>query len=173
MVLTRKQKEDVIAQYQDSLSQASSVCLFVEKGCTGEDIVLLRKKIRAAGILMKVVRKRIFLMAASQVGFSQTTGLETVLGNIYVLYGTPDNEYSYLKHIIDFTKELKKSGSEAHVSFLGGWFNKQRQDAAYVTELATIPSREVLLGKFLFMVQYPLKGLAMVLDQYAKQKEQA
>jgi len=112
-------------------------------------------------------------MAASQVWFSQTTWLETVSGNVYVLYGTPNNEYAYLKNIVDFIKELKKSGSEASVSFLGWWFDKQRKDAAYVTELATIPSREVLLGKFLFMVQYPLKWFAMVLDQYAKQKEQA
>ena len=39
--------------------------------------------------------------------------------------------------------------------------------------LAELPSREVLIGKLLYLMQYPISGLAVVLDGIRKQKESA
>jgi len=36
--------------------------------------------------------------------------------------------------------------------------------------LATLPSREVLIAKLLYLMQYPVSGLAIVLEGVRKQK---
>jgi len=36
--------------------------------------------------------------------------------------------------------------------------------------LASIPSKEELIGKFLYLLKYPMQSTAAVLDQIAKKK---
>jgi len=172
MVLTRKQKIGVVDVYKKSLVSPTSVVMLLEKGCTGPNVVSLRKKLAAKWVGVTVVRKRIFLMATQQEWFDEASTLWKVSGNIYILTGPEDDLYGYLKEVVDFRKELKKSWSTASLEFLGWWYEKSRKDAEYVNQLSAIPSKEVLIGKLLFMIQYPIQWLAMVLDQYAKIKEE-
>ena len=53
---------------------------------------------------------------------------------------------------------------------MGGWYGNAWKDAAYVSELANIPSKEELVGKFLYLLKYPIQATAGVLDQIAKKK---
>ena len=39
--------------------------------------------------------------------------------------------------------------------------------------IAELPSRDVLISKLLFLMQYPVSGLAIALDQIRQQKEGA
>ena len=39
--------------------------------------------------------------------------------------------------------------------------------------IAELPSREVLIGKLLYLMQYPISGLAVALEAIRKQKEGA
>lgn len=45
-----------------------------------------------------------------------------------------------------------------------------RKDAKYVTTLATLPSKEELLAKFLFLLKYPIQSFTIALDKIRQQK---
>ena len=56
------------------------------------------------------------------------------------------------------------------LSILGGIFQGKFVDGAYMTELATIPSREVLLSKIAFLLKSPMQRLAIAVNEVSKKK---
>ena len=52
----------------------------------------------------------------------------------------------------------------------GGVSNGVVVDAEMINTLARIPSKEVLLTKLVYLLQSPVRGLAVCLDQVAKAK---
>ncbi|PIP58193.1 MAG: hypothetical protein COX02_01505, partial [Candidatus Vogelbacteria bacterium CG22_combo_CG10-13_8_21_14_all_37_9] len=58
------------------------------------------------------------------------------------------------------------------VKIVGGVFDGRFVDTAYVTALATIPSREVLYGQFVNVINSPIAGFVMALNQICEKREQ-
>lgn len=77
-------------------------------------------------------------------------------------------DFSPLKVISKYNKEFKVKSPASSFNFLGGWDETKRQDAAYVTELANIPSKEELISKFLWLLKYPVQSFACVLSEIEK-----
>jgi ribosomal protein L10 len=67
-------------------------------------------------------------------------------------------------------KAFKQQEKSSSLQFLGGWYDKKWKSAEYVSELATMPSREELLGKFLYLLNSPLQRFAFLADQIAVKK---
>ena len=78
-------------------------------------------------------------------------------GSLGVVFGYED-PIDTAKSVYDFAK--KNNALTVH----GALFEDSFIDAARFTELANLPSREVLLGRTLGMLQYPMTGLATVLQ---------
>ena len=68
------------------------------------------------------------------------------------------------KCCINSRKKMKK------IVIKAGSYNGEVMSAAQVAELASIPSREELLSKLLFVMQAPLSGLARGLAALAEKK---
>lgn len=67
-------------------------------------------------------------------------------------------------------KVLKKAKRDYQFTYVGGWYEKGWKDAMYVETLAGLPSKEELLGKFLFLLKYPIQSFAATLKQVAEKK---
>jgi ribosomal protein L10 len=67
-----------------------------------------------------------------------------------------------LKIVENYKKEWKKEKAPSKLNYLWGWFDGAWQDAEYVSVLASLPSKEELVWKFLYMVKYPLQGFVTV-----------
>lgn len=78
-------------------------------------------------------------------------------GSLGVVFGYED-PVDTAKSVYDFAKQ------NAALVIHGALFEDSFIDAARFTELAKLPSREVLLGRTLGMLQYPMTGLATVLQ---------
>lgn len=78
-------------------------------------------------------------------------------GSLGIVFGYED-PIGTAKSVYDFTKRNKA------LVVHGALFEDSFIDAARFTELARLPDREVLLGRTLGMLQYPITGLAIVLQ---------
>lgn len=107
------------------------------------------------------------MRAIDQAGYG-SVDLQKVDGTVYALFSYED-EFSPLKAVHKTKKAVAKlKKEEKSVTYMGGWYEKDRKDADYVTSLADLPSKEELVGKFLYLLKYPVQSFAAVLNQIAE-----
>ena len=98
----------------------------------------------------------------------QGASLDVMEGSIAVLYSyNEEDEHAPLKVINNFRKQWKKAKLDSTFDYVGGWYDTVWQDAAYVGELAALPSKEELVGKFLYMLNHPVSSFARVVKAIA------
>ena len=119
---------------------------------------------------MSAVELNGLVKALEQAGY-ESVALDDLEGSIVVLYANGD-EYAPLKVVNKYAKQFASDKtSKTGFKFLGAWYDKKWNDGAYVTELANIPSREELLSKLAYLLNYPVQSFACVIDQIAKKQE--
>jgi len=170
MALTRKQKGQVVDEYKKLLQDAKNVVIMNQKSIPVNEVVKLRKGVAEGGGKLKVVKKRLFLRALEEAGY-ESVKREDLDGSVIVLFSL-DDEYSPLKSINKQIKEWKKQDQPFSLSFLGGWYDKEWKDAGYVETIASIPSKQELLGQLAYLLNYPIQSFAYALDQIAQKGEQ-
>ena len=159
MALTKKKKIQLVKYYEQLLKDAENVIVVNYEAIPVSVSVAMRKEFKKAGSLYKVVKKKVFVKAVENLGYE--VDLEKLPQAIAVLF-TQDDGIAALKVIEKFKKEWKKEKASSKMSYLGGWFAWEWKDADYVQVLSSIPSKEELVGKFLYMVKYPIQGFVTV-----------
>ena len=78
-----------------------------------------------------------------------------------------------------FSKDATASAREVYnfgkshaglFSILGGIFEGKFVNGTFMTEIATIPSREVLLSKVAYLLKSPMQRLAIAVNEVGKKK---
>lgn len=152
-------KKLLVEEIKDKIQRAKSLTFVDYRGLTVEEDTKMRAAFRNAGADYKVYKNRLLLRALEECGI---TGLESVLeGTSAVAFGYED-EVTPNKIIVDTIKDTQKMQIKA------GVLNGQIIDVAMVEKLANIPSKEVLLAKLLFLLQSPVRGLAVALNAIAE-----
>lgn len=169
MALTRQQKQELISQYADMLSSGKDVVLIEQKGLPVDAVVNFKKELATTTATSRIVKKRLLLQTAVNAG-KESVDLGVLNGSLLAME-LESEDFAPLKTIVKMNKAFKKAGKEYSYSFLGGWYGNAWKDAATVSELANIPSKEELVGKFLYLLKYPIQATAGVLDQIAKKQE--
>ena len=171
----REQKAEAISVVSDSIGQATNAFLISFKGITVPQVTELRKQVRETGSKYVVVKNTLALIGVKD---SPLTKLEKhFTGMTAVAYNKTD-AVALAKVLTKFAKEVPVVQFKA--ALLGG----QPVAASEIQNIANLPSREELLAKLLYLMQHPIRGLAVVLngtirnfavvlDQIAKQKETA
>ncbi len=170
MALTKQKKQTLIESYAQMLTSGKDVVLLKQQALPVSAVVETKKELASSGVASQVVKKRLLLQTAEKNG-KDAVDLGTLDGSLVAL-ALESEDYVPLKAILKMNKAFKKSGAKYAYSFLGGWYGNDWKDADYVTSLANIPSKEELIGKFLYLLKYPMQATAGVLDQIAKKKEE-
>lgn len=168
MALTKLKKQSLIQQYAEMLESGKDVVLVEQKGLPVGAVVSFKKELATTSAQSRVVKKRLLLQTAEKNG-KDAVDLGILNGSL-VAIALENEDFAPLKAVVKMNKMFKKSGQKYEYSFLGGWYGNAWKDAAYVSELANIPSKEELVGKFLYLLKYPIQATAGVLDQIAKKK---
>jgi large subunit ribosomal protein L10 len=84
-------------------------------------------------------------------------------GEVAVAYGS--DPIAPAREIFNFQKTNK-----VPLNILGGVYEGKFVDGVYMKEIATIPSREVLLSKIAFLLKSPMQRLAIAVNEVAKTK---
>lgn len=151
------QKQQVVAEIKEKFSKAKSMVFVEYAGTTVSQITELRSNIRKAGAEYKVYKNKLMLRALSELGIS---GVDT-------LEGTTAVALSYDDEVAPANIVAKAGEDNANLKIKFGILNGKVIDADYVSKLAKIPSREVLLAQLLGMLQSPIRNLACTLKAIA------
>ena len=168
MAITKDKKKQILANYVEDLKGATNAVIVKQSGIPVTLANKIRMELKGADGKMNIIKKRIFLRALKDAGLEEV-GVESLEGPVFALYAK-ENEFAPLKVINKFAKQFKKDKKKSDFSFIGGWFEKKRQDGEHVTELANVPSKEELISKLCYLFNYPLQSFACVLSEIAKKE---
>lgn len=154
-----------VEEVTSKIQAAQSLVVFDYRGLNAEEVTNLRSDMRKAGVEYVVLKNGIVERAAKAAGIEESF-CELLKGPSAFAFGVED-AVAPAKVLKDAIKKYKKC------EIKGGLINGVVTDAAGMNTLADLPSREVLLARMLGSMLSPVSGLAIVLDQIAKNGEPA
>ena len=157
-------KQPVVAEISELLDGAQSAVVVDYRGLTVEQDTVLRKQLREAGVTYKVYKNTMIRFAAKGTVFE---ALDPNLEGPTALAVSKTDATAPARLIAHFAKTAPK------LEIKGGLVEDTYYDAKGMQVIATIPSREELLGKLLGSIQSPITNLARVLNQIAEAKAEA
>ncbi len=170
--MNREEKAQMISEFAAGVGQATNAFLLEFKGITVPQVTELRRQVRQTNSSYIVMKNTLALIAVKDSPLTQLK--EQFKGPTAVAYNTTD-AVALAKTLTRFAKDVPA------VTFKGVMLNGQIVPASQIQTIANLPSREELLSKLLFLLQHPIRSLAIVLnanirnlaivvDQVAKQK---
>ena len=157
----RELKEAKVAEIKEKLEKAKAVVLSKYQGLTVEEDTALRKNLREAGVEYKVYKNTLVTLAAKELGLEGI--VEYLEGPVAIVFGYEDVTVA-ARVLNDFAKTHNKLELKA------GVVEGEIYDAAKINQLATIPSKEVLIAKLLGSIKSPISSFARVLSAIADSK---
>ncbi|MFA5841285.1 MAG: 50S ribosomal protein L10 [Candidatus Paceibacterota bacterium] len=159
-MLLKSKKEEMIKELEGAIKGSESLVFVNFHGLKVSDETVLRRSLRDEGVNYKVGRKTLLKRALKGKAVGEIPELS---GEVAIAYSK--DAISSPREVYNFQKTHK-----GVLSILGGIFDGKFVDGAYMMELATIPSREVLLSKIAFLLKSPMQRLAVAVGEVAKQK---
>ena len=171
--MRRNDKEKEIENLRKEFSDASNLLLAGFQGLTVGQDTELRRAVRAAGSRYRVVKNTLARQAA------QGTALEPIqdqfTGSSAVAYNATD-PVTLAKAITTYAK------THPHLVFKAGVVEGRVIDLADLNQIASLPSKEELISKLMFLlnagaqrlasvVQAVPRNLAVVMEEAGKEKK--
>ncbi len=163
MGLNLDEKKAVVAEVLAQVATAEVIVVAEYSGLEVADLTKLRAQARKSGVYLRVLKNTLVRRAVADSAFADLAG--QMSGPL--IYGISKDPVSAARVLNDFAKTNEKLVLKA------GSLAGKVLDKAGVQALASIPSREELLGKLLGMMQAPVTGFACALASLAKQREEA
>ena len=154
-------KKPVVAEISENIKDAQAVVLVNYCGITVEADTELRKELREAGVTYKVYKNTMIKRAAEGTDFA---ALDPDLEGPTAIAVSKDDATAPARILAEFAKKADKLEIKAGV-VEGTYYDQKGMQV-----IATIPSREVLLGKLLGSIQSPITNFARVLNQIAEKQ---
>ena len=156
-----EEKKPVVQEIKDYLDGAKSVVLVDYLGLTVEQDTNLRRATREAGVIYKVYKNTMVNLAIEGTEFAE---LAKDLEGPTAVAISKEDATAPARVVADFAKKAPK------LELKSGVVEGAYYDAAGIKVIATIPSKEELLSKFLGSIQSPITNFARVINQVAEQK---
>jgi len=162
MAITREKKSEILANLSDVLKDAKSLVFVGFKGIAGVDTTEMRRALKDEDVKYFVAKKRLIKKAIAD---NKVAGdLPELEGELAIAYTTSDDTTAPARLIFEHGK--KHEG----LKILGGIFEESLTDATKMTEIANIPSLQVLRGMFVNVINSPIQRTAVALGQIAEKK---
>jgi large subunit ribosomal protein L10 len=159
--LNKEDKQAVVAEVSAQVAKAQTMVLAEYRGITVGDLTKLRAKAREQKVYLRVLKNTLARRAVEGTPFAPLA--EQMTGPL--IYGISEDAIAAAKVVNDFGK-----GNDKLIIKAGAYEGKV-MDKAGVQALASIPSREELLSKLLFVMQAPVSGFARALAALAEKKQ--
>ncbi|MBN8556850.1 MAG: 50S ribosomal protein L10 [Proteobacteria bacterium] len=160
MSLNRSEKEAVIKEVTDLAAKAQTLVMAEYRGVTVADMTKLRSEARGNGVALSVLKNTLARRAV--VGSSFEVAADQMTGPL--IYGFSEDAVAAAKVVAEFAKTNDK------LVIRGGVFGGKALDANAVKQLASIPSKEVLLAQLCGLLMSPVSRTAVVLGALAAKK---
>lgn len=155
MPLTKAQKKEILDALISEMKSAKSVVFADFQGMPVKEVKKLRSQLREKGIKYRVAKKTLIRLAAKELGYGEIP--DSVLeGPVAVACGLED-EVAGPKIIFEFGKKDKA------LKLRGALLNGKILSVAETKQLASLPGKEELLTKLVYLLKSPIQGFHGVL----------
>ena len=174
MALSKKKKEELVAEYVDLLEQSEAIFLTQYTGLNVKKLQQLRSEARKAEGTYRVTKNTLLLLALEETGKPAPAELLTgQLATGFALQEAP----SLAKVLTEFAK------NEEQFAIKGGILGDELLTIEQVEALANLPTMDELRAMILSLIQGPARNIAStvaggvrqmvnVLDAYAKSEDE-
>lgn len=156
MALTKEQKQEVVEEIKNLLSNSKMTVLASYKGTPVKSMQKLRKSAGENGTTIKVVKNRLVVKAMESIDELKDVQTEQLKGQLLYAFNTED-EVAPAQVLFNFSKEAP------NIEFVGAiTADGQLLGADEVKSLANLPSKEQLRSMVVGTLKAPLSGFAAV-----------
>ncbi|MCI6992449.1 MAG: 50S ribosomal protein L10 [Clostridiales bacterium] len=155
------EKQAIIDEIKDKFERAESAVVIDYMGITVAQADAMRKKLREANVDYTVYKNTLVKRAIDGTDYAP---MAEVLEGPSALAFSYDDATAPARVLNDAIKEFKK------MEFKGGFVEGEYYDKEAIAQIASIPSREVLISKFMGSIQSPISSFARVVSQIAEAK---
>ena len=152
-------KQPIVQEISETIKDAQSLVVVDYRGLTVAEDTQLRKNLREAGVTYKVYKNTLVNRAIEGTEFES---LKDVLEGPNAFAVSTEDATAPARVLAEFAK--KAPSLEIKAGVVEGTY----YDAEGMKQIASVPSREVLLSKLLGSLQSPITNLARVLNQIAE-----
>ena len=146
-------KKETVAELREALASSRTLIVSEYRGLTVKELAEIRRALRKQDVTYRIVKNRLMRIAAQDTVGEALSPL--LVGPTAIAFG--NEESATAKAVLDATRAYKL------VTVTGGVLGTRSIDAEGVKSLASLPSREVLLGKLAGGMQAPVATLAGLL----------
>jgi large subunit ribosomal protein L10 len=158
--LNRSEKEAVITEVTGLAAKAQTLVMAEYRGITVASMDKLRVSARNSGVSLSVLKNTLARRAVAGSAFEVVT--DQMTGPL--VYGFSEDAVAAAKVVADFAKTNDK------LVIRGGVYAGKALDVEGVKQLASIPSKEVLLAQLCGLLMSPISRTAVVLGALAAKK---
>ncbi len=155
-------KKPIVDEISGLLKDAKSAVLVDYRGITVEQDTQLRKQLREAGVVYKVYKNTMLEFAVKGTEFEE---LSKHLEGPTAIAVSSEDATAPARVVFNFAKTAE--ALELKAGIVEGTY----YDSEGIKVIATIPSRDELLSKFLGSIQSPITNFARVIKQIAEKEE--
>ncbi|WP_033161268.1 50S ribosomal protein L10 [[Mycoplasma] collis] len=156
----REEKENIVSEIKDNLSNSSSLIIAEYRGLKVSELEDLREELKSNDINIKVYKNRLFKIAANSLGYDKLE--ETLKGPNIFAFGNKD-AIAPAKIISKFAKK------HPNVILKGGIYENTVIDAMEAQKVASLPNYEealtMLASSLLGGLRQLSVGLKMLVDE--------
>lgn len=163
MSLNIEDKKAVVAEVSAELAEAQTLVIAEYRGIEVSSMTKLRAQARENGVYLRVLKNTLVRRAVEGTPFAGLA--DQMVGPL--VYAVSADPVAAAKVLHQFAKADDK------IIVKAGSYDGQVLNAAQVAELASIPSREELLSKLLYVMQAPVAGFARALAALAEKQAEA
>ncbi len=163
MSLNRSEKQAVIDEVSALAAKAQTLVMAEYRGITVADMIKFRANARSQGVSLSVLKNTLARRAVAGTPFEGVA--DQMTGPL--IYGFSVDAVAAAKVVADFAKTNDK------LVIRGGVYGGKALDANGVKQLASIPTKEVLLAQLCGLLMSPMSRTAVVLGALAAKKGEA
>ena len=154
--MPNEEKRQAVAELAELLRNSSALAVADYRGLKVSEMQAVRRSLRASGVELHIAKNRLLKIAADQAGLEE---LKPMLEGPTAVATVSGEEATLAKALQDAFRPYNKV-----VSLRGGLLGKRPIDGAGLARMASLPSREVLLGRLAGGMAAPMTGMAGVLS---------
>src|SRR3989338_9764121 len=135
---TKAQKAETLKGLREHVEKQHSILFVDYKGLKVKELLLLRKQLKDLGAKLQVAKKTLLKKAMKEKGIDMD--LKGMEGQVAIIFAFQD-AFSPIKSVATFATTTE------NVKILGGYIESQVRNATTMKEIASLPSKEELLGR--------------------------
>ncbi len=161
MAVTKQKKMEILEGLKNSLKDAGSVVFVKFHALTVSEVNELRKALRVKNVSYKVAKKTLVKKALEDAKYQGE--IPAFDSELALVSGADILDPAH--EIYEFEKKFKDK-----VSISGGVFEGVYKNREEMLVIAMIPGRQTLYAQFVNLINSPIQGLVIALNEVAKTK---